>query len=53
MLFATLDQKTTIRFGNPTAKGVTERKTTNKGSPEDHPAYSRATRPLPPLASTS
>ncbi|MCI91794.1 hypothetical protein A2U01_0113089, partial [Trifolium medium] len=45
MSFAMLDQRTTILLGNHIAKVVTEERTTNTGSPEDHPACSRATLP--------
>ncbi|MCI66385.1 hypothetical protein A2U01_0087643 [Trifolium medium] len=53
MLFATPDQMIAIQLGNHIAKGVTEERTTNTGSPEDHPVCSRVTLPLLPLASTS
>ncbi|MCI68757.1 hypothetical protein A2U01_0090018, partial [Trifolium medium] len=53
MLYVMLDQKTTIPLGNHIAKVATEGRTTNIGSPGDHPACSRATLPLPPRASTS
>ncbi|MCI95254.1 hypothetical protein A2U01_0116552, partial [Trifolium medium] len=43
MLSATPDQMTTILPGNHPAGVVTEERTTNIGSPEDHPACSRAT----------
>ncbi|MCI85378.1 hypothetical protein A2U01_0106657 [Trifolium medium] len=53
MLFATLVQKTTILLGNHIAKVVIEGRTTNTWSLGDHPACSRVTLPLLPLASTS
>ncbi|MCI71473.1 hypothetical protein A2U01_0092736 [Trifolium medium] len=53
MLFATPNQMTAILLGNHTARVMTEERTTNTGSPEDHPAFSRPTLSLLPLASTS
>ncbi|MCI98167.1 hypothetical protein A2U01_0119470 [Trifolium medium] len=53
MPFSRPDQRTAILPGNNIAKVVTGERTTNTGSPEGHPACSRATLPLLLLASTS